>query len=164
MRTARWLRRVVAATVSVCALASVAVVGSAQAGEPWWHMSESLRPSPLRHGGEQTEVEIQRIETVPNVFGLRFELLVEGKPVGKFWNKSFSEAGLQPATAANIQTALESDAVYGEGGVIVEGGPAPATLTVTTLNRDVGHPVAPLELKGHRRRWERCRESRERRH
>src|ERR1019366_6062077 len=91
-------------------------------------------------GSETQEITGTPAASGPYAGYLIFELKVEGKTVGTFWNQSAPnpQAGWQPATAANIQSALE--AAYGAGNVEVTGDPI-GTLSVTVKTPV---PVAPV--------------------
>jgi hypothetical protein len=116
---------------------------SASAVKPWWHLAVSSRPSSLKAGVARDEV--QEITVAP---GAVFELKVHGTSVGAFENEPYPFGELPHATAANVQTALESESAYGSGNVEVKGqGPEGLPpLTVTTVNADANQSVPPVEI------------------
>lgn len=135
------------ATSAVLAVAIGAPSASAEAlsSSPWWGVSSGAQPTNLRSGVAQSEV--QEITVAEET---AFELLVntghEQKSVGLFATEPFSAAFELPLpTAANVQKALE--AVYGEGNVVVTGGPGgTAPLIVTSVGEDADRAVATIEV------------------
>src|ERR1019366_173663 len=133
---------IVAATATWLAVSIGAAAAHAEAA--WWTLTSQARPAHLKPGVSAGS-ETQEITGTPAASGpyagyLIFELKVESKTGGTFWNQSAPtpRAGWQPATAANIQSALE--AAYGAGNVEVTGDPI-GTLSVTVKTPV---PVAPV--------------------
>jgi hypothetical protein len=121
--------------LSVAAVAtSVLALSPASASadpSPWWQVLTGSRPTNLWI--PQSQVQEIDAPSTP------FILAVGGSPAG-FFNGPFP-----PATAENVQTALEG--AYGAGDVEVTGGPGgTAPLIVTSIGDDAGRYVAPIEI------------------
>jgi hypothetical protein len=124
---------------------------SAFAASPWWHLTSGSRPTTIQPGSAKAEV--QEITAAPNT---TFALQVQNTAVGivtsePFESEPYSFGNFKHATAANVQTALES--AYGAGNVHVTGmGPAGEPekqvppLTVTSVGEDAQRAVPPLEI------------------
>lgn len=130
-------------------LAPSVPAASAETPSPWWGITAGERPTDLRPGVARDEV--QQITTSPEV---AFRLKVNKNNVELNGNEGifvtepfFAEfGGFYPeATAANIQTALET--VYGAGNVEVTGDLAGAVpLTITSIGEDADKSVPPVEV------------------
>jgi hypothetical protein len=153
MRMAYSIKRGLLAAVAGCVLVATVGAAAAHAESAWWGLTSQPRPTylkPDKTEGVAGQDEVQEITGTPASGGpyegyLIFALEVEGKAVGKFWNQEAPNGALkvEPATAANIQKALE--AAYGHGNVEVEGGPVgTAPVTVTSVNGEKSQPVAPI--------------------
>src|SRR5450759_3701372 len=112
------------------------------ASSPWWSVTSSASPTYLPSGLAKDEV--QEITTAPSA---AFALMVNGTSLGYFESEPYPPYGVTQATAANVQTALES--VYGPGNVKVTGGPGgTAPLIVTSINEDADRSVPRVEAVG----------------
>lgn len=132
---ARW-----AVVAGTAALLGFTGVPAASAASPWWHLGSGTRPTNIDTSAAKSEVQKISAEA-----GTAFELNVNGTSVGIFESEPDSFGSFTPATAENVQTALE--AVYGAGNVLVSGGPAgSAALTVTSISEDEDREVAPIAV------------------
>jgi hypothetical protein len=127
---------------------AVSIPASAEELSPWWGLTSSATPTYLHSGLAKDEVQ-EIIAAAPN---MAFQLKVNGIPL-KFFQTgpepySFPVEAVPPATAANVQAALESESAYGPGNVIVTGqGPEGVPpLVVSSVNGDAGRPVPPIEI------------------
>jgi hypothetical protein len=148
------MRRLLAASVvCVVSLAGAGVESAcAESLSPWFHLASVARPGRLQPGFARNEV--QQITLSPEV---EFTLtatrsdFTEVRGIGPFATEPYAkELGVQQATPANVQAALEAEDVYGAGDVQVTGtgvgGQAPP-FTVTIADRAV--PQLSVEaLKG----------------
>lgn len=127
-------------------LAAVAGASPAHAESAWWGLTSGARPTYLKPG-VSGQSEVQQLTASLSGPEFKFSLSVEGSVVGKFWSRS-NTFGWEPATAANIQKALEKPTVYGPGNVEVTGGPpGTAPLVVTSVRDEADKVVAPLEVQ-----------------
>lgn len=137
------LGRSSALVIAVAVLATLVCLISASAtlaASPWWHMSSGSRPGYLKPGVAKSEE--QELIIAP---GTAFELKVAGNSIGLFESEPFPLSAFPAATAANIQTALET--AYGPGNVTVSGGPGgEAPLKIVSVAGGADTAVAPLEV------------------
>jgi hypothetical protein len=111
----------------VCA---TAVVSSARAESPWWHLSAGARPTYLHAGASEPGAsEVQEIFTEPGDFPFGGEIFKEQTNFKLFVGPSIEEFATEPVaktfgvtllSAENIQKALERPAAYGSGNVTVK--------------------------------------------
>ena len=115
----------------------------------WWHLTSNARPTNLHAGaasGSVSEllVTTEEFGTTPDQGGMN--VMVNGQSVGEFLTEPLAgEIGVpfQPATAANIQAALE--AVIGSGAVTVVDESSPAQMKFR-VSIDAHHIGAKLTL------------------
>jgi hypothetical protein len=118
-----------AVTVSLCLLPTAPASAEPSA---WWQVLTGSRPTNLWEPRSQ----VQQI----NAPATPFFLSVKGESAGAF-NGPFP-----PATASNIQSALES--IYGSGNVQVSGGPGGSIpLLVTWIGDKAEEQVSPVEIE-----------------
>jgi len=97
---------------------------------PWWGITTgsrptNLKPEPVTNEVQEVTTTLGEFEGKPGVI-LQLEMEEHKVVVGQFANEPLAKellaegiTGIPAATAANIQAALESDAFYGPGGVVV---------------------------------------------
>jgi hypothetical protein len=140
---------IIGLAVTVVLLAA-APAAFAQSG--WWHLTSGTRPGYIKPGSGHDEV--QELATSPgSILGTpttAFELYVGNEEVGYFATEPVAkELGLQVASAASIQAALEG--FYGKGNVTVTGGDPGAVpgsitpLVITSVGARAYQPVETLK-------------------
>jgi hypothetical protein len=137
------LQRIIATFVPLVAVVACSVTPAlAEGTSPWWHLSSIDRPTDLHNLPRASEVQ-----QLAAASGAVFELTVGGTSIGAFEAEPRPYDGaFKPATAAELQVALEG--VYGAGNVLVTGGPGGSgtPLTITSVGADADKPVEPLEV------------------
>ena len=129
---------------------SVFAAGGCVSCRAWWHLTSNARPTNLHAGaasGSVSEllVTTEEFGTTPDQGGMN--VMVNGQSVGEFLTEPLAgEIGVpfQPATAANIQAALE--AVIGSGAVTVVDESSPAQMKFRVSTIDAHHIGAKLTL------------------
>jgi hypothetical protein len=141
MTVKRHILRKLGVLVAGAIFVALVVVSPALAASPWWHVSLGAAPASLQPGSATDEV--QELTAEP---GTAFQLNVGGKEVGLFESAPYPYSGaFTPATAANVQTAL--DAVYGGGTVTVSGGPGGSgALKVSSVGKGADQTVGAIEV------------------
>ncbi|MCL2769216.1 MAG: hypothetical protein FWD42_03805 [Solirubrobacterales bacterium] len=127
----------------------IAATGAAPAGaetlSPWWAIESAQLPSSIHGGGARDEVQELAITSTPAIV----ELKLENQLVALLATEPYAATLAVPeATAANLQTALESPSAYGPGNVTVTGGPAGKAPFIITTAKGAGDQSVPaIEVK-----------------
>jgi hypothetical protein len=117
-RPLRTLLTTAALATTLATLATLASAPPASANSPWWHLTQGARPTYLHPGAATNEVQEVTVTAKGGEFDLDYEF--EEEPGSVF--PEFDAALPYDVTAAEFQTALEGEHIFGADNVEVQPG------------------------------------------